>query len=519
MNLRVGLFPYSRVWEDLCDIEGITVVPVPPQGSLDPGAYSVVVVTAAPDREGLENLEGYLGGGGGVLGYALHLEGLGGISTQSKWLNYLLPDAESIPRCAGLIDLGMEGAIPREARHWRTQDHMHAIAVMPLRGGQAVALPFDPVRAFLDTRAAGKSFYAIRDRLPTERVSLVAKGAVHHLLHCALEHLHHTRGLPYCHLWWYPAGGRSVFGMRVDTDGAPRKDIDDLYAIAREFGMGFTWFLDVASHESWLSHFGTLAGQECGVHCYQHRQRFDHTEILKDLTRAKRLMEEAGMRPVGVAAPFGVWSEAFSRVAEELGFRYSSEFAAAYDMLPYHPWSAGGPALTLQVPIHPICIGSLRRVGYSVKDMEEYFERVIREKLAWHEPLLFYHHPSDQTGQVLRLLCSRAMEEEVATMTLGEYATWWDRRRAIRVACALEEGRINLRCAADGGAPPDMTIHITRKGGEEALTPLGENIELSALKWRTTLSYFPPHDLERIREFDPRAMLGELYASMLRRMR
>jgi hypothetical protein len=275
----------------------------------------------------------------------------------------------------------------------------------------------------------------------------------------------------------------------------------------------------VKSHEPWLQHFATLAGQECGVHCYEHRPFAQYDEIHRDLGKAKRLMEGVGLRPEGVTAPYGTWSDRFARAAEDLGFGYSSEFSLAYDSLPFTPGYKGKRFTTLQVPIHPVCVGSLLRAGYSEEGMCEYFERVIREKLARHEPVFLYHHPSHRNWRVIRYICSRMEEEGVPSTTLGEYATWWKRRTERSFSASLEGTRLRTRVAEGAGGAEEVLIRVTRPGGEEALIAAAPEVDLQGVAWNTTLPYLPPEDIRRIREFDPRSVLGVMYSSFLRRRR
>jgi hypothetical protein len=177
-------------------------------------------------------------------------------------VDYLLPDEDSPFASLSILDLGIEGDIPREARALRTQGNEFAVFAGELIGGVAVLAPFDPGALMSDSRAASKSFYSGRERLPAEHVSLVSKGEVRHFVHLALEYLHHARGLPYVHLWWFPASSENMVALRIDTDGAERRDIDDLYAISRELEVGFTWFMDMKSHEEMLPGFASMVGRE-----------------------------------------------------------------------------------------------------------------------------------------------------------------------------------------------------------------------------------------------------------------
>ncbi len=94
----------------------------------------------------------------------------------------------------------------------------------------------------------------------------------------------------------------------------------------------------------------------------------------------------------------------------DCGFEYSSEFSYDYDNLPSVPRLRHGEG-TLQLPIHPICIGSLKRHSYSDKQMIQYFENVIQRKLASSEPIIFYHHPKDGYYDVLDWLFQEMRHE------------------------------------------------------------------------------------------------------------
>jgi len=166
-----------------------------------------------------------------------------------------------------------------------------------------VVLPFDVQQAMTDLRVTSKAFYDRRDRLPSERVSLVSRGEIRHLLRSSLVWLHRARGLPYAHLWYYPGRAHSVATLRVDTDGAPREDVDVLYRIMHDAGVPGTWFLDVKAHEAWLPHFRTLAGQEIGLHCYEHRFGTDINADEANMRRGHRLLTAAGWKVEDLPLP------------------------------------------------------------------------------------------------------------------------------------------------------------------------------------------------------------------------
>jgi hypothetical protein len=411
------------------------------------------------------------------------------------------------------------GAVPREANTLRTQDDTFGLFAGEMCGGAAVILPFDVESVLRDTRSADKSFYAGRERLPFERVSLVAKGEVRHLLHDALEFLCHARGFPYVHLWYYPAGHRNVFAFRIDSDGADRNDIDDLYALVRSNSIGASWYLDVKSHEPWLDHFGSMVGQEFGVHCYEHRVYDTYELNLENIRRARRAMEFAGLAPQGFAAPFGTWNHHVARAVDDAGFIYSSEFSLAYDTLPLYPIADSTTYSALQVPVHPISPGVLRRAGYSEQQMTDYFAAVIDHKRVRAEPLFFYHHPSHRSWKAMEALFRIVAEGGVEATTLGDFARWWMRRLRYRVEFKFDRSAVLPVVSGKGGGADDVWLHISRPDGQEAFSPPAPRLDLAELRWSAPAPAPPPADLRRIRDFDPRTLLAELYATMTRRLR
>ncbi|MBI5474586.1 MAG: hypothetical protein HY961_19795 [Ignavibacteriae bacterium] len=513
MNLRIGLIAHSASWEQILLQEGV------PYFNDDPATLvatcSAIVVNRTLDVNERNLLEEYLQSGGAVLGSAAHLDGVCGTQSSSEWNEYLVADHDEIFAGVTLVDIGAEIRIPREANHLRTQHNSHAVFAGPLGGGYAVILPFDLAALMTDTRAAHKSFYAGRDRLPTERVSLVNKAELHHLLHDALKYLHGARSFPYAHLWYFPDGRKNVFAFRIDTDKGSRQEIDALYHAAIEFDVKMSWFLDVKSHEEWLQHFAFLAGQEIGIHCYEHQVFDSYDENLKNITKAKLKLERAGIASSGFTAPFGMWSVELGRAIDKVGFEYSSEFSYAYDALPLFPMNKDVFFYALQLPIHPICIGSLKQAGYSEVQMNDYFTRVIDAKLARDEPLFFYHHPTHHCFDVMKDIFRRIEELGIGNVTMLEFARWWRRRLkgTYSVEISTESLRIDL-----GKMDDSVWLRVIHPDAREAIVRSSGIVNLNEIAWTSQEQYEVPDDIRRIREFDPRQMFGNIFRTVTKKI-
>lgn len=520
MKLRAGLLGSSHGWRQLLCQEGLASAELDILAEDPAAGHSVIVVARPPDAPEREALETYLRGGGAVLGYAGFLDEVGGLTSRAEWLEYITSDGEGPFGDLSLLDLGVNGRVSRESKTLRTQQNVHCAYAGGWQGGHVVLLPFDAGEAMTDQRAAAKSFYSPGERLPGERVSFVAKGEIRHLVRRSLEYLHCVRGIPYVHLWYFPGGKENILLFRVDTDAASKKEIDALADVARRSGIGFSWFIDIKSHQALLSHFLSFVGHELGVHCYEHRVFDSYGENYENLRKAKEALRSIGILEPGIAAPYGNWNRELARAIDDVGFAYSSEFSAGYDTLPFYP--AAGPVeyRTLQVPIHPICPGSLRQAGFTVAAMEEYSARVVGVKHARREPFAFYHHPSHGSLSAVWSTLQAAKEYGAIPMLMGEFARWW-KDRASRIHSARLDGpQLLFEEPAEGKLPaaPDIYLRIVEQGGREALTPLQPAIDIRTLDWKVQPVYKPPTDIRRIREFDPRSLLAQIHNAMKRRL-
>jgi hypothetical protein len=513
VRLVVGLTARSVWWEHLLAQEGVSFE-YANLHALDK-QWSVLVVTHALNETERRQVEEYLSAGGAVMGYAAYLQNVCKTTSRSELIEYLTSDGTPPFPDTHLIDLGIMGEIPREANCLRTQHHTFAAFAGEMGGGWAVILPFDAAAVMTDHRAAHKSFYAQRDRLPSERVSLVGKGEVQRLVHRALVFLHHARNVPYAHLWYFPGEHRTLFAFRIDSDRGSRQEIDTLYRLAVQHDIALTWFLDVKSHEDWLHHFAFLAGQEFGIHCYEHRVLETFEAAMKDIVRARQKLERVGVSSPGFAAPFGMWSTGLARALDQIGFEYSSEFSYAYDAHPLYPHAGSDTFSTMQIPIHPICIGSMLRVGYSETHMADYFQRVMDEKLLRNESWFFYHHPTHRAWDVVRFLFHYVKQRGIGCTTLGDYARWWKKRLRTMPRLVLRDRTLFW----EGPLPEEsVRLRILLPDMREALVAVNFQINLDAIAWQQPqrVAVAPP-DIHRIREFDPRKLVGDLFTTLSRK--
>lgn len=517
MNLCAGIAGHSPLLEHLLQREGFPWKRVDLSTGDGVAGCSVVIVAAPADRTALDTLAQYLRGGGAVLAPAGYVTGLAGTTVRTEHLAYIVSDGDPVFRSVRLVDLDVHGHIAREAHHLRTPGGAYAVVAGPLGGGVVVLLPFDPAHVFADTRAADRAFPALHDRLPTERVSRISRGELSSLIHDALAFLHHARSMPYAHLWYYPGLRRNVLSFRIDTDGAAQGDIDDLYAMLRAASVPATWFIDVAAHESWLAHFARCEGHEIGLHCYRHRIHDDLRDQENDWQRGLTLLRGAGFTVQGMAAPFGAWTPELGQVIDRLGLLYSSEFSYAYDARPLVPVLPGSRVRTLQVPVHPVSTGSLRRAGFSLPHMKDYFLGAADALIARELPLAFYHHPTQRAPGVFEALFDHCHARGIIPMRMDAIAAWWMERMALTPSFAIGDGW--LETGATGTTrPTTCATHIMFPSGEDALVQAAPRIDLHSVARVPRQPHVVPSDIRATREFDPRRAFGDLFTSLLRRL-
>jgi hypothetical protein len=267
------------------------------------------------------------------------------------------------------------------------------------------------------------------------------------------------------------------------------------------------WFLDTKSHEEWLTRFKDFVGQEIGVHCYEHNTFSSYGRNEENLIRAASLLEKNGLHPVGASAPFGTWNPAIACAFQHLRMSFSSEFSLDYDNLPFFPVLNNRFTPVLQLPIHPICVGSMIRAGYTDKEMTEYFYRIIDKNILEREPICLYHHPTHHRWKVIEDVFHHLRSKNIRNLSYSQYAGWWRKRSSYKTQLEYDS---NTRTIRTGAVDYDPTVHwrIVFPGGEESITPLRNVTQLDSLeRHRQPARPSPPADIARVRGFDFRHII------------
>ncbi len=502
MNLKIGILGGHTGWHTLLQQIGVphTIV----RDSLLPDEFSVVVVSDMVDDRESEMLRQYLALGGAVLCSVKVYARIRQITAQLGHIDYLYPTYNSVFHSLGIVDIYARCQLAWNANELKT-DHGNFAAHVGINADDlVVALPFDPAALVLDQRTAVKSFYSPESRLPFETVSRVSKGEIRALVLRCLEILHHRRGLPFVHLWNFPNGARSLFCLRIDTDNGTDEQLRDLSLIIHRNGISATWFIDTKNHAKSLNAFAEMYGQELGVHCFNHQTFPDYESNVQNIRKAQTLLRNSGFHIQGFASPFGKWNNELGRAIVDCGFEYSSEFSYNYDDLPSSPQLKNQEGV-LQVPIHPICIGSLKRQGYKSEQMIRYFASIVERKIAVSEPIIFYHHPRDLHLDALEWLFQEMRYKKVPVKTMSEFAWWWKMRIASIPELQYANGKVRLNSAQ---SDKSVYVRLSQPNGTEAIIPYSKQIVLETVKWESKSSAWNlPDDYLRARRFNYRIPL------------
>jgi hypothetical protein len=451
LKLTVNLTKLSPDWEIILNQIGVSYRVIRLNESIEPEHCAVLIVNSADFAAQKQPIIAYLENGGAAL---LEAEAAGqilGIPTGRVFIKYLhsLPE-DAVFSETPICQVGRRCRVAKDALYLLNQSGQNTVAVKTIGKGAAVILPSGLVSAILSHKIKRRNFPAEGgERMPSERVSGVAKGGVRRIVQAALEFLFHFRELPFVNLWPFPNGAKNVFGFRVDSDFSTQNDVEQLYQTCQKNGIRAAWFVETRSAADWIDVYGEMKDQEIGYHCFRHRVFPGYLANKNDIEQGLQILKQANIEPRGYAAPYGEWQPVLGKVIEESGFRYSSEFALAYDDLPFFPWLHNSFSHVLQIPIHPISVGRLHWARHSEKQMFDYYLRVIQEKLALQEPVFLYHHPGQRRFELWDKIFQAVKEYDLLNLPPGEYAEWWRKRNAVKWFAEFTGG--GLKVSSDSG--------------------------------------------------------------------
>jgi hypothetical protein len=314
-----------------------------------------------------------------------------------------------------------------------------AIDIHDLRSGCSA----DPLAALADTRSVRRG-WQVGHLAASEEVSRCDKRAVRQQLLARLRDMIEAAGGVWMRIAPFPYPYRSAFNLRLDHDQYLPEDFDRILQATGGFEQALSHFVCGASFEGRHEALGRLRPMDVGSHGYRHHTYRGADESRRNIARGIDVLRQAGIEPSGFVAPHGRWPHGLGQVLGDLHISHSSEFALAYDDLPFFP----DDSQTLQIPVHPVCLGicleAADRAGGGAAErhlaadaLGGYFRQIAQAKYQAGEPLFFYGHPDGRLGrypQVVRRLLGTVSEFPAIWLTsMTQFGAWWRTRLRTRV--------------------------------------------------------------------------------------
>ncbi len=515
MNLKIGLTEKKPGWQIVLGQEGIPTEIISCSNEVKPDDVSALIVGKFDNLQQKENILKYVRSGGAVLVDSTMSSELLNIRTKRQKIRYLTPDRSSTYSEVGFVNLDLNGELP-QSKDMIPIDNGLKICIIRIGKGIVLILPFDVNEAILDHTSVRRKFYFKRKELPSERVARVSKGEIRKIVRVSLEYLHHFRKIPFIQLWYYPNGQRNMFAFRVDVDFCNKNDVEALYKTCKNNNIPASWFIETKSSEEWIQYFKKMKNQEIGLHCYRHRIFNDYQTNRDNIEKGMKILEKSGINPVGFVSPYGEWNDNLGKALVDLGFQYSSEFCLDYDDLPFYPYfqyigevsRENRFSNVMQIPIHPISIGRLRRSHFTDEEMWDYYKGLILQKMKLNEPIIIYHHPShipiywdDFFDKLFRFINDRFIWKP----NLSEFHSWWQKRYRIKFSAEIQGDKIKID---NNIYSDDIWLRISSARYGISITKLKSEIYLKNLEWQSEKERITlPNDIVRIRRFSWRDLL------------
>ena len=491
-TIRIGLTASDAAWDLVLHQIGIAsrVISVTEDLYTE---YSVIIITGNAPSSLEQKIAGFVTQGGCILITPKAADAIAAFRPVSKKVSSLPPAKNQYFEYHGILD------IFSSLTYFSNGDIVHSV---PEGKGfrYAFGLDLDLLNS-MDTLR--KSFFIPEGRMPNEVVSQVSKGTVRQLVFSLLKGMHHRQDLPFIHQWYYPGTERTIFTFRIDSDKGTKDQVEEIRSLSERHSVPTTWFLDVKCHEEWLPYFRTFGTQEIALHCYEHVLYRSASLNIQNFRKASTLLHSVGLFPKGITAPTGGWNHAYAGSIRELGFTYSSEFAYAYDDLPSFPNLNGEVFPLPQLPIHPVCIGTMLRARMTDEMMVRYYRSYIDRQLELNEPICLYQHPTHRHNGVFEEVFQYIDSLSIAKLSYSDYAEWWKQRDSCRTPVLVRNGIIETL------SDPGTVMHrIILPDGKEHIgslqTPVKDSEIVSSAAER---DFNIPSGLMRSREFDLRHIL------------
>ncbi len=455
--------------------------------------YSAIILNKKPEDKQLTQLNSYIENGGAVVELLGCSAFLNKAETHSYKARTIINESDHIAfKHIPYIDLYSNIRVHRDSSLFKGLIHFKS-----LKNGILAYFGASIQHLIQTSGYTRKRFYSPNGPYPDEMVSKVSKHELIEAFIATLNELHTKRDIPFVRKWTSPYK-EPVFCFRIDSDFGDQDSVKKLYSVLNKNQISGTWFLHVKAHEDWLNIFHTFTDQEIALHGYEHGKTSSPSKAKLNIQKGKQLLEEAQFNPQGFCAPYGIKNNAITTALSQFNFKYTSEFSFSYDGLPIQSKDRSQP---LQIPIHPICTGSLNRMKYSAQEMASYFEFVLHNKLARFEPALFYHHPMQSGLAAVDNLFEMVNDQKFKSISFLEFAHFWLSRQECSFEAWLEDGGVKIGKLTD----PNQYLQLLTDHNGFSLIKGSDNLTVptKTSEFKYSKSYLPePEEVENMRSRD-----------------
>ncbi len=375
----------------------------------------------------------YIFEGGGIIIESNIAKKLFKISTRDLFVKYINSDMDEIfsQVTPGIINSTL--SISKKSKFLKDQYGRFLIDTFTIGKGYGIIIPSGLIDCIKSIKNRRKNFPSLNNFFPNERVSEVSKRSIREIIYFSLLKIYDKKKLPLLTLNEFPNENKTIFNFRIDTDFAKKNEIEKLYSICKSYNIKATWFVETKSSNNWINIYKSMEKQEVGLHCYRHKVFNNLKKNKMNIQKGISILEKNGIKDFGFASPFGTWNNSLSQTINYFNFKYSSEFALDYDNLPFYPIiNQNKSSNVLQVPIHPICVGSLKNSKHSYNQMKEYYSNLIKNNTSNNLPIFIYDHPKQFDEKILKWLFKKINELNLPSLTLMDFSKWWKERLKIK---------------------------------------------------------------------------------------
>ena len=459
MKIKIGLCTPNPGWEIVLSQEGFCFEII--EKDFDLEQFALVI----PNCEFVENnknlLLEYITKNGLILTDKETFPILLGIGVHKRKISYIIPKKNSLFSHLGLVDFYSQFGLPNNNSLQILDEDLHIYDYSNQSGNVAI-VSFSINDLILSQSSVRKRFYAERKELPSEVVSIVSKGKIRELISRIILQNFFKLTIPLVQKWYYPSGTENAFIFRIDTDFCSAEDAMNLYALCEKYTINATWFVDTQDEKMLSEVYSSFTQHEIALHCENHKVYKSYEENYNNILFAQNKLIKCGIAAKGFAAPFGEWNASLGKAIEYLDFEYSSEFTLDYDDLPFYPFFDNHFSSVLQIPIHPVSVGRLRRAHFTDQEMVQYYKSIIDYNFSRNLPVILYHHPHHKKLNVWGEIFAYIKTKNFWNPTMHEFAKWWNIRSSHNFSYTFSDGKISVN--TDNAHDVDFRLLDFQKG-------------------------------------------------------